>query len=83
MSSLSRGFVRDSRFGEGAVIKGTNRETSRKWRALGVPDAPKKLVEPGQCEKCQRTCCLCEKCVAHRGGKVCPECSGISGVRSA
>jgi len=30
----SRGFVRDSRFGDGLVIKGTNRSASRKWRKL-------------------------------------------------
>lgn len=30
--ACARGFVRDSRFGDGQVIKGTNRNTSRKWR---------------------------------------------------
>lgn len=31
-NSAAVGFVRDSRFGSGQVIKGTNRATSRKWR---------------------------------------------------
>lgn len=30
--SCYRGFVSDSRFGGGQVIKRTNRETSRRWR---------------------------------------------------
>ena len=30
-----RGWVRDERFGSGQVIKGTNRNVSRKWREVG------------------------------------------------
>lgn len=35
-SECARGFVRDERFATGSerVIKGTNRNVSRKWRAL-------------------------------------------------
>ncbi len=33
-SACQRGFVRDARFGSDQVIKGTNRNTSRKWRKL-------------------------------------------------
>lgn len=33
-NACQRGFVRDSRFGPGQVIKGTNRAVSRKWRKL-------------------------------------------------
>jgi hypothetical protein len=36
-SECSRGFVRDSRFGSGVVIKGTNRKTTRHWRSLEKP----------------------------------------------
>lgn len=36
----ARGFVRDSRFGPGQVIKGTNRANTRKWRRVcGAPGA--------------------------------------------
>lgn len=31
---LGRGFVSDSRFGSGDVIKRTNRNVSRKWRKV-------------------------------------------------
>lgn len=29
-----RGFISDSRFGDGLVIRRTNRETTRKWRSV-------------------------------------------------
>ena len=37
----SRGFVRDSRFGPGQVIKGTSRAKSRKNRAVSNWDSVK------------------------------------------
>jgi hypothetical protein len=38
--ACQRGFVSDARFGPGeTVIKRTNRETTKKWRALGEPGA--------------------------------------------
>lgn len=83
MSHLSQGFVRDSRFGSGWVIKGTNRETTRKWRKLGVPDAPGGFAKGGVCTKCGKLCCVCERCVAFKGGEVCAECSGIPGVKTS
>jgi hypothetical protein len=33
-SACGRGFISDSRFGGGQVIKRTNRSTSRKWRKV-------------------------------------------------
>ena len=81
MSSLARGFVRDSRFGNGQVIKGTNRETTRKWRALGVPTVARQLVKPGNCSKCGSECCLCLNCIAVMKGAFCPTCAKIPGFR--
>lgn len=34
-NAAGRGFVSDSRFGSGQVIKRTNRDVSRKWRRVG------------------------------------------------
>lgn len=82
MSALDRGFVRDSRFGDGPVIKGTNRETSRKWRALGIPDVTRSLVKPGICIECGAACCFCVHCLAHRGER-CAGCARIPGVKPA
>jgi hypothetical protein len=40
--ACARGFVSDSRFGEGQpVIKRTNRETTRRWRRSGMNDDDK------------------------------------------
>jgi len=37
---LARGFVSDSRFGGGQVIKRTNRQSTRKWRKVGEAAPP-------------------------------------------
>ena len=78
----ARGFVRDSRFGSGQVIKGANRATVRKWRALGMPEVKAELVKPGTCEACGAVRCACSSCTALMGGK-CPECAGIPEVKRA
>jgi hypothetical protein len=38
--SCMRGFVSDSRFGDGEVIKRTNRLTTRKWRSKAWSPTP-------------------------------------------
>lgn len=82
MSTQGRGFVRDSRFGSGQVIKGTNRATVRKWLALGMPETKAEFVKPGTCEGCGAPRCACSWCTKLMGGK-CPGCAGIPGVKAA
>lgn len=80
MSNLALGFVSDSRFGAGQVIPATNRATSRKWRALGVPEAPAQLVAPGTCQACGTACCVCPSCTALFAGH-CADCAAVPGWR--
>lgn len=83
MSEQSRGFVRNERFGSGQVIRGTNREASRKWRKVcGALDVAAVLVQPGFCTKCGRVCCNCIDCQRLKGKGLCGGCSGVEGIRS-
>lgn len=80
--SRATGFVRDSRFGPGQVIPGTNRETSKKWRKLGIPDVTRGYVQAGACIQCGTTTCVCIHCFALRKGK-CPGCAQIPGHKES
>lgn len=83
MSTRDRGFVRNSRFGDGPVIPGTNRANTKKWYALGRgAEGPRVLAVPGTCEACGSARCACIWCTKLMGGK-CPGCAGISGVKTA
>lgn len=85
MSSQGRGFVRDSRFGSGQVISGTNRDTTRKWRELGDPFKAlrKEFTALALCSKCGQPCCNCPDCISTKGDGLCGDCANIPGVRSA
>lgn len=39
-SSCHRGFISDSRFGSGQVIKRTNRDVTRRWRRSVEKEGP-------------------------------------------
>lgn len=80
MSSQAQGFVRNERFGSGRVIAGTNREVSRKWRALGVPEVRAALVTPGACPSCGVMTCRCGECTRFFGA-ACVHCAGMPGVK--
>lgn len=83
MSEQSRGFVRNSRFGSGQVIPGTNRATTRKWREVcGALDLARVLVQQEFCSRCGAVCCNCIDCRGTKGVGLCGKCSGKEGVKS-
>lgn len=72
MSHRSKGFVRNSRYGSGPVIPGTNRDITRSWRSLGIPE-PRAFAHPDTCEVCQAAICNCRDCQAFKGAHRCWE----------
>lgn len=75
MSSTQRGFVSDARFARPGdqVIQRTNRQTTRKWRALGVPDVAARFAVAGICDQCGQAICNCGDCQRFKGDNRCWE----------